>query len=152
MPGRALPAVPVRGPEARSNRIVFAGQIVRGKGVDVLLIDTDPQGSATNWAGTRALAENLEALISAINKAKPASTKGIYLKKVSVSSTMGVGVRVDQRLDRRRPTAVGPAQRLRRRAGGRCDFDVLLWDQRQLLGSIANRKPDRPIHRLMPFV
>ena len=43
-----------------------------------------------------ALAENLEALIGAINKAKPASTKGIYLKKVSVSSTMGVGVRIDQ--------------------------------------------------------
>jgi len=43
-----------------------------------------------------ALAENLEALMSAINKAKPASTKGIYLKKVSVSSTMGVGIRVDQ--------------------------------------------------------
>jgi len=34
--------------------------------------------------------------MGAINKAKPASTKGIYLKKVSVSSTMGVGVRVDQ--------------------------------------------------------
>jgi large subunit ribosomal protein L1 len=43
-----------------------------------------------------ALAQNLEALMGAINKAKPASTKGIYLKKVSVSSTMGVGVRVDQ--------------------------------------------------------
>src|SRR5882757_8266357 len=43
-----------------------------------------------------ALAENLEALIAAINKAKPASTKGIYLKKLSVSSTMGVGVRIDQ--------------------------------------------------------
>jgi len=43
-----------------------------------------------------ALAENLEALMAAINKAKPTSTKGIYLKKVSVSSTMGVGVRVDQ--------------------------------------------------------
>ena len=42
-----------------------------------------------------ALAENLEALLSAINKAKPSSTKGIYLKKVSVSSTMGVGVRID---------------------------------------------------------
>ena len=42
-----------------------------------------------------ALAENLEALMSAINKAKPSSTKGIYLKKVSVSSTMGVGVRID---------------------------------------------------------
>jgi large subunit ribosomal protein L1 len=43
-----------------------------------------------------ALAENLEVLIGAINKAKPASTKGIYLKKVSVSSTMGVGIRIDQ--------------------------------------------------------
>jgi large subunit ribosomal protein L1 len=43
-----------------------------------------------------ALVENFEALIAAINKAKPASTKGIYLKKVSVSSTMGVGVRIDQ--------------------------------------------------------
>ena len=43
-----------------------------------------------------ALAENLEALIGAINKAKPATMKGIYLKKVSVSSTMGVGIRIDQ--------------------------------------------------------
>jgi len=42
-----------------------------------------------------ALAENLEALIGAINKAKPATMKGIYLKKVSVSSTMGVGIRID---------------------------------------------------------
>lgn len=42
-----------------------------------------------------ALQENLEALMAAINKAKPAATKGIYLKKISVSSTMGVGVRVD---------------------------------------------------------
>ncbi len=38
---------------------------------------------------------NLSALIEALNKAKPASSKGIYLKKVAVSSTMGVGVRVD---------------------------------------------------------
>jgi large subunit ribosomal protein L1 len=43
-----------------------------------------------------ALAENFEALLGAINKSKPAAMKGIYLKKVSVSSTMGVGVRVDQ--------------------------------------------------------
>jgi len=43
-----------------------------------------------------ALVENLEALVAAINKAKPSATKGIYLKKVSVSSTMGVGVRIDQ--------------------------------------------------------
>jgi large subunit ribosomal protein L1 len=42
-----------------------------------------------------ALAENFEALLGAINKSKPTSLKGIYLKKVSVSSTMGVGVKVD---------------------------------------------------------
>jgi large subunit ribosomal protein L1 len=41
------------------------------------------------------LKSNLVALIEALNKAKPAGTKGIYLKKVSVSSTMGAGVRVD---------------------------------------------------------
>jgi len=38
---------------------------------------------------------NLLTLIEALNKAKPAGTKGVYLKKVSVSSTMGAGVRVD---------------------------------------------------------
>lgn len=38
---------------------------------------------------------NLAALIDALNKAKPASSKGLYLRKVAVSSTMGVGVRVD---------------------------------------------------------
>ena len=39
---------------------------------------------------------NLAALVDAINKAKPASTKGVFLKKLSVSSTMGAGVRIDQ--------------------------------------------------------
>ena len=43
-----------------------------------------------------ALKSNLLALLEALNKAKPTSTKGIYLKKVAVSSTMGAGVRVDQ--------------------------------------------------------
>lgn len=43
-----------------------------------------------------ALAENLKALIDAVNKAKPSSSKGVYLRKLSVSSTMGAGVRVDQ--------------------------------------------------------
>jgi large subunit ribosomal protein L1 len=41
------------------------------------------------------LKANLAALIDALNKAKPASSKGIYLRKVAVSSTMGVGVKVD---------------------------------------------------------
>jgi large subunit ribosomal protein L1 len=38
---------------------------------------------------------NLVALIDALNKSKPASSKGVYLRKVAVSSTMGLGVRVD---------------------------------------------------------
>ena len=38
---------------------------------------------------------NLAALLDALNKLKPASSKGVYLRKVAVSSTMGVGVRVD---------------------------------------------------------
>ena len=42
------------------------------------------------------LLQNVAALIDALNKAKPATSKGQYLKKVSVSSTMGTGVRVDQ--------------------------------------------------------
>ena len=41
------------------------------------------------------LQDNITALIDALNKSKPAATKGVYLRKVSVSSTMGPGVRVD---------------------------------------------------------
>ena len=41
------------------------------------------------------LKTNLTALIDALNKAKTAGVKGVYLRKVSVSSTMGAGVRVD---------------------------------------------------------
>jgi len=41
------------------------------------------------------LKTNLIALIEALNKAKPSGSKGVYLRKVSVSSTMGAGVRVD---------------------------------------------------------
>jgi large subunit ribosomal protein L1 len=42
-----------------------------------------------------ALKQNLVALVSDLQKAKPASAKGVYLQKVSVSSTMGPGVLVD---------------------------------------------------------
>ena len=41
------------------------------------------------------LRDNLAALLDALNRSKPAHTKGIFLKKVSVSSTMGLGVKVD---------------------------------------------------------
>ncbi|MEK2062814.1 50S ribosomal protein L1 [Vibrio parahaemolyticus] len=40
--------------------------------------------------------ENLEALLVALKKAKPSSAKGAFLKKVSISTTMGAGVAVDQ--------------------------------------------------------
>lgn len=43
----------------------------------------------------KALAENVKALIDALNKAKPSGAKGTYLKRVSLSSTMGPGVRLD---------------------------------------------------------
>ena len=42
------------------------------------------------------LVENLQALMADLVKAKPASAKGVYVKKVTVSSTMGVGVQIDQ--------------------------------------------------------
>lgn len=43
-----------------------------------------------------ALKENLQALLTDLNRLKPASSKGVYMKKVTVSSTMGPGIAVDQ--------------------------------------------------------
>ena len=51
-------------------------------------------GSSTFEA--QKLQENLDALLADLKKAKPASAKGVYLKKVSMSSTMGPGIKVDQ--------------------------------------------------------
>jgi large subunit ribosomal protein L1 len=51
-----------------------------------------------------ALKQNLVALIRDLNKAKPATAKGVYLQRVSVSSTMGPGVLVDS------TTLVEPAE------------------------------------------
>jgi large subunit ribosomal protein L1 len=42
-----------------------------------------------------AIRENLEALLADLKKAKPASAKGVYLKKISLSSTMGPGLAID---------------------------------------------------------
>jgi large subunit ribosomal protein L1 len=42
------------------------------------------------------LRTNLAALIDALNKAKPASAKGVFVRKIALSSTMGIGVRIDQ--------------------------------------------------------
>lgn len=45
---------------------------------------------------TNQIKENLEALLAALVKAKPASSKGVFIKKVSLSTTMGAGVAIDQ--------------------------------------------------------
>lgn len=46
--------------------------------------------------GLDELKQNTLALVEALNKSRPATSKGVYLKKIAVSSTMGIGVRVDQ--------------------------------------------------------
>jgi large subunit ribosomal protein L1 len=43
-----------------------------------------------------AIKENLEAVLADLNKAKPAASKGIYMKKVTLSTTMGPGLAIDQ--------------------------------------------------------
>ena len=45
--------------------------------------------------GAEKLRENMQALLETIIKLKPASSKGIYIKSISISSTMGAGVRID---------------------------------------------------------
>ena len=45
--------------------------------------------------GTEKLQENLERVMEALIKAKPAAAKGTYLRSVSISSTMGPGIKVD---------------------------------------------------------
>jgi large subunit ribosomal protein L1 len=44
------------------------------------------------------LAENLQALVDAVNKARPAAARGAYVKKVAVATTMGPGIKVDPRV------------------------------------------------------
>jgi large subunit ribosomal protein L1 len=60
----------------------------------------DKAGIVHSTIGRRSFASdklqgNLMALMDALNKAKPASSKGVFLRKVALSSTMGVGARVD---------------------------------------------------------
>lgn len=53
-----------------------------------------PLGNVEFTAQT--IKENLEALVADLKKAKPASSKGVYLKKITISSTMGPGLTIDQ--------------------------------------------------------
>ena len=45
---------------------------------------------------TDALMQNLDALLSDLNKAKPGASKGVYMKKISLSTTMGPGIGIDK--------------------------------------------------------
>lgn len=61
--------------------------------VDKAGIVHSPVGKAS--FGAEKLKENIETLLGALNKAKPSTSKGVYLRSASLSSTMGPGVRVD---------------------------------------------------------
>ena len=75
-------------------------QAVRNAKAGQVQFRVDKGGIVHSTIGRRSfesdkLVGNLRALIEALNKAKPSSSKGVYLRKVALSSTMGVGVRVD---------------------------------------------------------
>ncbi len=75
-------------------------QAVRNAKAGQVQFRVDKAGIVHGTIGRRSfdaekLQGNLVALIDALNKAKPATSKGVFLRKVAVSSTMGVGVRVD---------------------------------------------------------
>ena len=75
-------------------------QAVRNAKAGQVQFRVDKAGIVHATIGRRSFASdklqgNLQALVDALNKAKPSASKGIYLKKVAVSSTMGVGARVD---------------------------------------------------------
>jgi len=70
-------------------------QAVRNAKAGQVQFRVDKAGIVHGTIDTDKLQGNLAALIDALVKAKPATSKGIYLRKVAVSSTMGLGVRVD---------------------------------------------------------
>ena len=75
-------------------------QAVRNAKAGQVQFRVDKAGIVHGTIGRRSfdtdkLQGNLAALIDALVKAKPATSKGVYLRKVAVSSTMGLGVRVD---------------------------------------------------------
>ena len=75
-------------------------QAVRNAKAGQVQFRVDKAGIVHATIGRRSFADdklvaNLRALIEALNKSKPASSKGIYLRKLAVSSSMGVGARVD---------------------------------------------------------
>lgn len=84
--GTVTPDVATAVKNAKAGQVRFRaekGGIVHG-GIGKLTFEAD------------ALKENLEALLADLKKAKPASAKGVYLGKISLSTTMGPGLLIDQ--------------------------------------------------------
>ncbi|QDQ26394.1 50S ribosomal protein L1 [Chitinimonas arctica] len=76
------------------------GEAVRNAKAGQVQYRTDKNGIIHTTLGRASfdaadLKTNLTALIDALQKAKPASSKGVYFKKIALSSTMGPGVRID---------------------------------------------------------
>ncbi len=77
------------------------GEAVKNAKAGQVRFRTDKNGIVHGGVGKvgfqpSAIQENVEALISDIKKAKPASAKGTYVKKVTISTTMGAGIQIDQ--------------------------------------------------------
>jgi large subunit ribosomal protein L1 len=84
--GTVTPDVATAVANAKAGQVRFRADksgIVHG-GIGVVTFDAD------------ALQQNLEALMTDLAKAKPASAKGVYVKKITLSSTMGPGLLIDQ--------------------------------------------------------
>ncbi len=84
--GTVTPDVATAVKNAKAGQVRFRADkngIIHG-GIGILAFDAD------------ALQKNLEALMADVHKAKPASAKGVYIKKITVSSTMGPGLIIDQ--------------------------------------------------------
>ena len=84
----------------RSTAITELAEAVKNAKSGQVQYRTDKAGIIHSTIGrasfdVAALQENLAALVDALVRAKPATSKGLYLRKVAVSSTMGVGVKVD---------------------------------------------------------
>ncbi len=85
-------------PAAESHRGQTAGQPHQQVGSEIVRVDKTanlhvPIGKVS--FETKKLYENLAALMDAIKKARPAAAKGTYIKRVSVTTTMGPGIKVD---------------------------------------------------------
>jgi large subunit ribosomal protein L1 len=94
------PARPDAEPQSRHGDADVAGAVKNAKSGQVRY-RTDKAGIVHAQIGRAnfepsALKENLMALVTDLQKIKPATSKGMYLKKLTLSSTMGPGVTVDQ--------------------------------------------------------